>query len=271
MEANCKTHTGRRKRSLLCRGSIVVVLVATWSGSCAPKRPTVQTNRLERVLTAPRYDLEIKGLTQNTINVLSAVSGVPFGFEEVGALTYSPRPPCPAVDDPIPPYEPPTRTQLVAAEGQRLRYVLTSLVAVNPEYEWRDMQGVVVIRPIGSWGNPSHPLAVPAPPVQSKDMRAEDPLRLVLQALRLPAAVEDPSQITFPDRKRFAMDFRSGTALDLLNAIVRQHGELTWMLTRSSGCATPGMQDVGNIPVLFINWPALRGGSGQGWGFVPRR
>jgi len=269
MERNCNAHTGRRMRSWLCRGAIVVSVLATSSGSCAPKWPTVQNNSLERVLTAPRYDLEIKGVSHNTINVLSAVSGVPFGFEEVGALAYNPRPPCAAVDDPIPPYEPPTRTQLVAVEGQRLRHVLTSLIAVNPEYEWRDMQGVIVIRPIGSWGNPSHPLAVPAPEVQSKDIRAEDPLRVVLKALRLAAAIEDATQITFPDRKRFALDFRSGTVFDLLNAIVRQHGELTWALTRSGGCATPGIPDVQG-PVLFIHWPALRGWEGRGWTLVRR-
>src|SRR5262249_25737335 len=47
----------------------------------------------------------------------------------------------------------------IAATGRRLGEVLTAFVTQDPTYEWREMDGVIVIRPKAAWNDSEHPLS----------------------------------------------------------------------------------------------------------------
>jgi hypothetical protein len=59
------------------------------------------------------------------------------------------------------------------ATGAPLRLVLDALVTIDPRYEWRLLDGVVVFRPLAAWDDPENPLAVRADATRLLD-EAED-------------------------------------------------------------------------------------------------
>jgi hypothetical protein len=137
--------------------------------------------------------------------------GVPFGFEAAGALNegvsmpFSTRGgssrPKPLVS---------VRPTPLDVRGVTLRQALDAVVAKDRRYEWRDVDGVVVVRPRAAWHDPEHPLLrrVPAAGVRP------DP-----EGDELLAALRHPS-----------LDFTGGTLFELLNAAVRASGRRQWSL-----------------------------------------
>lgn len=89
--------------------------------------------------------------------------GVPLGFEAAGALRervsglFRPGPdgarPKPLVS---------VRPTPLDVRGVPLRHALDAAVAKDRRYEWREMDGVVVVRPRAAWNDPRHPLHLPS-------------------------------------------------------------------------------------------------------------
>ena len=149
--------------------------------------------------------LVIKKLTATEIGALAAAAHVPMGFESVGA-------------DPAP--------LNIQASGRSLRVVLDAIVAADPRYEWRDDNGVAVLRPTTAWTDTEDFLHRSAAAIRFDDVGVSDALQLVIALFG-----EDlhPSQRnTLADPKRFNLDVPPGTVIEALNAIVRAHGALAW-------------------------------------------
>ena len=89
------------------------------------------------------------------------------------------------------------------------------------------MQGVVVIRPVGSWNDPAHPLAQPAPRTQVIDAHLGQVFDVVSQAFgrRQPTPTAQ-----YGDHSRATIRFDGGSRLELLNAAVRGRGAVYWQL-----------------------------------------
>ena len=188
--------------------------------------------RAERPAWEPADPLDRMVPEAQPMSVPSAVSQlarwfrVPFGFEIVGALRESVSAPHPIDESPPDPTQPPNGPE-VAIGHLTLRAALDALVAADHRYEWREMQGVVVIRPVGSWNDPAHPLAQPAPRTQVIDAHLGQAVDAVSRAFGRRPSVPTAQ---YADDSRATIRFDGGSRLELLNAAVRGRGAAYWQL-----------------------------------------
>jgi hypothetical protein len=144
---------------------------------------------------------------------LARVAGVPFGFEADDA---DPRP---ATGAAVEPHE---------VRGDTLRAALDAFVTLDPRYEWRDMNGVFVMRTRGAWTSRRDVLNRPVGDVDWRDL---DVLAAFNRVARLlyPASPHDAFEGMTGTRDRpFSVHVSEGTLLDVLDAAVRSDGELGW-------------------------------------------
>ena len=182
-------------------------------------------DRLDMVLPPSVTQIHAKGITH-----LASSLGVPSGFEEAGAFVEFVSKPFRVPKEGI--STDPPREFMVEVSGLTLRQALDAYVAADRRYEWREMDGVVVLRPAASWGRSGHPLAAAAGAVRLRDARiseAFDALRRAVESTRQPPA------LPFGDERRISVDFPGGSVLQLANAIVRAYGRLSWSLVSNEG------------------------------------
>jgi hypothetical protein len=118
----------------------------------------------------------------------------------------------------------------VTLTGMTLRDALATLVALDPRYEWRDLDGVIVFRPAQAWGDASHPLFRLIDSVRLDDVTASKAIGVVTTLLGAP----EHARNSFPDSRTFSVDLPQGTMLDLLNGIARSHGQMHWQWQENS-------------------------------------
>jgi hypothetical protein len=155
------------------------------------------------------YPLVLTATGVSAVWDLSTATGVPMGIELAEGL---------------PPARGPHEVVEFTATGRTLRDVLDALVARDPRYEWREMDGVVVMRPVRAWSDPNNPLFSVVADVQVDDQTMTEAARAVLISL----GAADQTHMTFPDSKRVSLSAWHASAIELLNAFVRAHGSLAW-------------------------------------------
>jgi hypothetical protein len=162
---------------------------------------------LERIVGSGPHDrpLVLYGPVPSSVGALAAAARVPMGIEFLGP------PPRPSISR-------------ITATGRRVRDVLDAMIAVDPRYEWREMHGVIVIRPAAAWYDPESLLFRPVPPIEMIDVLTGEAIA------RLGRELGREDAAAFPETRRISLDLPPGTILDFANAIVRAHGELTWTL-----------------------------------------
>jgi len=121
-------------------------------------RPIAAQNFPPRPL-AVRMPDDATGVDVEAIVAIVARLGIPFGFEEADALRervsmpFSTRGgssrPKPLVS---------VRPTPLDVRGVTLRQALDAVVAKDRRYSWREVDGVVVVRPVAAWRDPEHPL-----------------------------------------------------------------------------------------------------------------
>lgn len=121
--------------------------------------------------------------------------------------------------------------------GMSARQALNQLMTFMPMYSWKEMNGVVVVRPKAAWDNPRDLLNRPTSSFEATHERADDVLHTVLRAVTPPAFIphEDVPRPDGSINRRIAVTFSGGTMLDALNAVVRAHGGLDWQLGYPGG------------------------------------
>ena len=169
-----------------------------------PAEPT--ENVLDRLVGLGVHDrpLRLHGVHESGLRDLATAARVPMGVEKVEGrpLIYS---------------------EGFVATGAPLRLVLDALVTIDPRYEWRLLDGVVVFRPLAAWDDPANPLAVRADATRLLD----EPIGKLAGSVERVLGARSPSQ-DFPDNRLIWLDLAPGTALDLLCALARAHGDLVW-------------------------------------------
>lgn len=108
--------------------------------------------------------------------------------------------------------------------GLPLRHVLAMLSALDPRYEWRDVGGVIVFRPVNAWHDPENPLFQLIGDVKLSDATMSEAVGTVTS--RLGSTVHGNAR--FPDTRRVTVDLAQGSVLELLNAVAAAHGQLCW-------------------------------------------
>jgi hypothetical protein len=176
------------------------------------------------IIYAPAGDLAAPS-DASELGLLSRVfrvAGVPFGFE---ADETAPRETSGAA---VEPHDVTART---------LRDALDGFVTMDPRYEWRDVQGVFVVRTRTAWRDPRDALNRPAGDVDWPDL---DPIALFNRVARLlyPDAPHDPFEGMLASRARpVTVQLRQGTVLDVLNAAARADGQLGWAVSYAAAGA----------------------------------
>lgn len=149
---------------------------------------------------AIRMPDDAKGVWIDSVVTIAIHLGVPVGFEEAGAA-----------DDRVRgPFVPLIRGKRVVSVRQRpldlggltLREALEAVAAEDRRYEWRTIDGVLIVRPVASWRDPYNPLLRPMSALQS-------------EIPQLAGSAES-------------------TLLDRLNATARAHRGFYWVLASSS-------------------------------------
>jgi len=144
------------------------------------------------------------------------------------------------------------------ATGLPLRYVLQTLSVLDADYEWREMDGVIVFRPVGAWTDADDPLFRLVNDVRLDNAPMSEAVGLVTTLFG--STVH--GGVPFPDARRVTVDLPQGTMLEVLNAIARSHGEMCWQWEEVSA-AQRRFMDGRRHSVMF----ALFGGS-AGLGFA---
>lgn len=213
-------------------GPVDVSLYADRSLLAAGTSPAV----LERIVgrTADGRPVVVNGPYPSAIHQLATATKVPMGIEFLG-----PRDPA--------------LTGSITATGRTLRDVLDAIVAVDPQYEWREMHGVIVVRPAAAWRDPDNLLFRLVPPVQLTEVLPGEAVGRVARELG------HPSPLTMPRGALISLNQPQGTLLDLVNALIRAHGEMMWDLTPETDPATI-QQGYRHTLTFFV-----MGGSGTGF------
>src|SRR5262245_3052926 len=97
-----------------------------------------------------------------------------------------------------------------AATGYPLRAVLNALISLKPGYEWREIDGVIVIRPTEAWGASTYPRNTPVRALSIQGIRTGEALTLAAAALGSRQRDAMPAS----DTKRFSCEFEGGSAID---------------------------------------------------------
>jgi hypothetical protein len=154
-------------------------------------------------------------------SVLWLISGIPVGLEEAAAA-------------PDPGSEP--GQQPLVLTGLTIRQVLELIARGDSRYRWREMDGVVVLRPIAAWNQKDHFLHAAVGPF----VHDNQPAGSVVGALQ---------QLVFPGFRSHAgteqawdhvisVSLGSASLLGALNAIARQSGAM-WSIGERSCRPTP--------------------------------
>jgi hypothetical protein len=194
---------------------------------------SVDTPRSENVLDTPLphgngLGYYFGGFTPQAIRDLATAVRVPIGFESgIEPARIAP--------------------EGVPLRGNRLGDVLEALTQADPGFEWRVLDGVVVIRPRDAWNDSGNPLSRRVAALRLLN----EPIGAVLRTA-LGAVGEPASHDAFPDSKKVWLDAPPGTVLDLLNAVVRAHGGLFWTY------APPDPDPAVTVPMrprVLFQWP----------------
>jgi hypothetical protein len=170
--------------------------------------PAAAQPALDRVLgnSPSGQPFTVGGQWQQLVGSLARATGVAMGVETAGLSLVRP-----------------VGTKLT---GLTLRGALDTL-ARETGYEWREMDGVILLRPRRAWMVLPHPLEIEVEQVRFEEAIAQQALAVACAAL----GASESGQM--PERRRFSFIFPGGRLIDYLNAVVREHGALAWSFART--------------------------------------
>jgi hypothetical protein len=121
--------------------------------------------------------------------------------------------------------------------GMSARQTFDHLMTLMPMYAWKEVNGVVVVRPKAAGDNPKDLLNLPTNPFNVTNERVDDVLHTLLHVVTpsLFIAHEDVPRPDGPINRPVGVAFSGGTMLDALNAIARAHGGVEWQLGYPGG------------------------------------
>lgn len=159
---------------------------------------------------------------------------VPIGFEEVAG---EPTP----FDGDLSKVPIGQRTSLV---GLTVGQALDHLVAVDPRYSWREEDGLLQIRPAAAWADADHYLRRPAGPIELARRPAIDFVKRLYERSGLDVisagggVIGDPPSSGYDLDRPVSLTLESASILETLNAVVKAHGKLGWLVHYAHGPAT---------------------------------
>jgi hypothetical protein len=104
---------------------------------------------------------------------------------------------------------------------------LSRLIAMDPRYSWKNIDGIPVVRPVEAWSDASGFLQRTVS-VGFTDQNVGGALTAILNAVGS-GEFQGQRDLTSADgNRRFSMSAQSSSLAGVLNAVVRAHGRLMW-------------------------------------------
>ncbi len=129
--------------------------------------------------------------------------------------------------------------------GLSARQIFDALVTRNPQYQWREMNGVAVVRPATAWADAKDVLNRQVPPAQWTSVTVEQATALMTILVGAGHGV----RVLRGVGNTFSVRFDGGTVLELLNTIAADNGHLVWRVAPSArlpGDWLVALQEVGD-------------------------
>jgi len=129
----------------------------------------------------------------------------------------------------LPPPDRPMHSEGVNVTGLSLREALTALMALDSRYDWRELDGVIVVRPALAWTQPEHPLTRVAGSVRLEQATIADAANY-LHAMLEPGMKYAPERDRGVEVRRVSVTSAERAPLmTLLNTLARSFGEMCWI------------------------------------------
>ena len=208
-------------------GPVLLVAATTVSTVPAQPPPTEQLSQpppTERVIEdyGLRYDLPLHPCLLPAIAQQIARSArVPMGLEKIPQVCQ------------LDGWAPAQATDELVLSGLTVGEALDRLVQLDPRYVWFESDGVIVIRPLAAWVDDDHFLHRSLPAFSVTDQQMHGALAAITNALgphQLSAGQELPARTPEGDR-RFTVELGATSVIESLDAVVRAHGAMWWMVT----------------------------------------
>lgn len=119
------------------------------------------------------------------------------------------------------------RTELAVLPARTARQALADWARLDPRYEWRDVDGVPVIRPQQAWSDRGDLLNRRVGPIEWRDVTM---LQFLLRVAALMGQRLDDDSVEQYRKRRFSVTVRSGRVIDVLNGAARNAGTFSWVV-----------------------------------------
>ena len=123
-----------------------------------------------------------------------------------------------------------TGSDSVDLTGLSLRQAFDHLITLMPTYSWKEMDGVVVVRPKTAWDDPTDLLNFEAKSFETTNEPLDDVLHIVLRAASIFQPHEDVRRANPLVDRPVSVAFPGGTLLEAINEIARVHQDVNWQL-----------------------------------------
>jgi hypothetical protein len=183
-------------------------------------------------LQSPESPLAVKAAMEFT----ARTARVPMGIELLPAESLPQR----VVRRPV--------SAMMAVDTMTVSSILDRVRQANPKYECHEVEGLIQVAPTDSLSNSAAPLnravaAVDLPTTDATEAlavvrRVFDP-NYVLPKQELYIGTHYSPEALQQGGRKFALRFPGGTVRQLLNAIVKAHGDLLWIVEYKRPPATP--------------------------------
>jgi len=153
---------------------------------------------------------------------VARAANVPLGFESLPGCGFG------------------RRTIVPAGLGRVLdastpREAFDEVAALNRNFQWQEIDGMVIVRPTAAWDDPQNLLNLPAHAFQLMNVAADDALSRVLDAATPRVHyVQTRARVHGPLEAPVSVDFSGGTLLRALNAVIRAKADAEWRVGYAS-------------------------------------
>ena len=152
---------------------------------------------------------------------LARTTGVPFGSE-----SWPPNDPSPSWG-----------SRSAVLTGKTLREALDTIVDLDPRFAWRNMGGVIVMRPVSAWNDSRHQLSQ-----AFRGFSGTVPTGEAVAQLAAHLGSELQFGVPYQDDTVLSLDLPAGRTIDFVNGIARARGDMSWHFTKAFCCSDPPNQ-----------------------------
>ena len=199
------------------RTTIVTVVLAASGGLFADTNGGLDAPLATVVASAAPTVCDAHAVAQR----IARAANVPLGFEAIATCNSETYPPRLSGSWNFERSLPAAGENTMTLTGKSARVAFDWLIEKTPEYSWREVNGIPVVRPKGAWSDGTNALNARADALAG-EMSLEDALNLVL--LR---ELRGASSDRF-GRRQIVLTFRGGTIAEALSAIVAADRSRGW-------------------------------------------